>query len=114
MDQPQQPPRPTPDSVPNPAVRRLSLYLRQLEALKRTGRSTVSSKQLGQSLGLTDAQVQQLIATTKPHYHVSAGLHSQETNPPEAVIELAQPVLVEVQRHLAQLPDHDEARPASP
>lgn len=48
---------PRPDFVPNPAVRRLSLYLRQLEAFKRKDRRTVSSKQLGESLGLTDAQV---------------------------------------------------------
>lgn len=55
MDQPPPPSRPEP--VPNPAVRRLSLYLRQLEAFKRKDRRTVSSKQLGESLGLTDAQV---------------------------------------------------------
>ena len=54
-------PRP-PESVPNPAVRRLSLYLRQLESLHRTGRTTVSSKQLGESLGLTDAQVRKDLA----------------------------------------------------
>src|SRR5690348_15961130 len=46
-----------PDSVPDPAVRRLSLYLRQLESFQRKDRRTVSSKQLGESLGLTDAQV---------------------------------------------------------
>ena len=57
----QQPPR-QPESAPNPAVRRLSLYLRQLEALKRGGRTTVSSKQLGESLGLTDAQVRKDLA----------------------------------------------------
>lgn len=51
MDQPRQEP------VPNPAVRRLSLYLRQLESFKRKDRRTISSKQLGESLGLTDAQV---------------------------------------------------------
>jgi redox-sensing transcriptional repressor len=45
------------DLIPDPAVRRLSLYLRQLEAFKRDGRSTISSKQLGESLRLTDAQV---------------------------------------------------------
>jgi redox-sensing transcriptional repressor len=55
------PPRP-PDNVPNPAVRRLSLYLRQLEALKRSGRPTISSKQLGESLSLTDAQVRKDLA----------------------------------------------------
>ena len=48
---------PRPELIPNPAVRRLSLYLRQLEAFKRKDRRTVSSKQLGESLGLTDAQV---------------------------------------------------------
>jgi redox-sensing transcriptional repressor len=49
--------QPRPEPVPNPAVRRLSLYLRQLESFKRKDRRTVSSKQLGESLGLTDAQV---------------------------------------------------------
>ena len=49
--------QPRPELIPNPAVRRLSLYLRQLEAFKRNSRTTVSSKQLGESLGLTDAQV---------------------------------------------------------
>ena len=43
--------------VPNPAVRRLSLYLRQLEALDADRVATVSSHKLAQSLGLTDAQV---------------------------------------------------------
>lgn len=52
MEQPSRP-----DFVPNPAVRRLSLYLRQLETFKRKDKRTISSKQLGESLGLTDAQV---------------------------------------------------------
>src|SRR5690349_13185656 len=59
---PHQPTPRSPDSIPNPAVRRLSLYLRQLESLQRGGRTTVSSKQLGESLGLTDAQVRKDLA----------------------------------------------------
>jgi redox-sensing transcriptional repressor len=51
-----------PESIPNPAVRRLSLYLRQLESVQRTGRRTISSKQLGESLHLTDAQVRKDLA----------------------------------------------------
>jgi redox-sensing transcriptional repressor len=51
-----------PESIPNPAVRRLSLYLRQLEAFERKGRRTISSKQLGESLRLTDAQVRKDLA----------------------------------------------------
>ncbi len=50
------------DPIPNPAVRRLSLYLRQLESFKRKDRRTVSSKQLGESLHLTDAQVRKDLA----------------------------------------------------
>ena len=51
-----------PESIPNPAVRRLSLYLRQLETFGRKDRRTISSKQLGESLGLTDAQVRKDLA----------------------------------------------------
>jgi redox-sensing transcriptional repressor len=51
-----------PESIPNPAVRRLSLYLRQLESFSRKGRKTISSKQLGESLNLTDAQVRKDLA----------------------------------------------------
>jgi redox-sensing transcriptional repressor len=50
------------EPVPNPAVRRLSLYLRQLEGLRRKEQRTISSKQLGQSLHLTDAQVRKDLA----------------------------------------------------
>ena len=50
------------DSFPNPAVRRLSLYLRQLESFKRKDRRTISSRQLGESLNLTDAQVRKDLA----------------------------------------------------
>lgn len=51
-----------PEPIPNPAVRRLSLYLRELEAFHRAHRQTVSSKQLGESLGLSDAQVRKDLA----------------------------------------------------
>ncbi|HEV7299476.1 MAG TPA: redox-sensing transcriptional repressor Rex [Tepidisphaeraceae bacterium] len=52
----------SPEGIPNPAIRRLSLYLRQLEAFGRKDRRTISSKQLGESLGLTDAQVRKDLA----------------------------------------------------
>ena len=51
-----------PSQVPNPVVRRLSLYLRQLEALEADGVSTVSSHKLAQSLGLTAVQVRKDLA----------------------------------------------------
>ncbi len=73
MEHPRQP-----DAVPNPAVRRLSLYLRQLESLKRGGRNTVSSKQLGESLGLTDAQVRKDFAYFGQFGHPGIGYHVDE------------------------------------
>lgn len=44
------------------SVTRLSLYLRRLESLLRDGVTTVSSGQLGESLGVTDAQVRKDLA----------------------------------------------------
>lgn len=45
------------DELPRAVLERLSLYLRQLEALGRKGTKTVSSAELGRALGLTSAQV---------------------------------------------------------
>lgn len=45
-------------------------------------------KRLADPRGLSEAEARSLIAATKPHYHVTAGLHSGETSPPETVIEL--------------------------
>lgn len=50
------------DGIPAPAVRRLSLYLRQLEAFRTSNLQTVSSKQLGQAVQTTDAQVRKDLA----------------------------------------------------
>ena len=66
------------ESFPNPAVRRLSLYLRQLEAFKRAGRRTVSSKQLGESLNLTDAQVRKDLAYFGQFGHPGIGYRVEE------------------------------------
>ncbi len=38
--------------------------------------------------GLSADQTKQLIATTKPHYHLMGGLHSGETGPSEMLMEL--------------------------
>jgi hypothetical protein len=45
--------------------------------------------------GLTDERIRQLIATTKPHYHLIGGLHSSETGPPEMLMELVYRLAVE-------------------
>lgn len=67
-----------PESVPNPAVRRLSLYLRQLEDFERKARRTISSKQLGESLRLTDAQVRKDLAYFGQFGHPGIGYRVQD------------------------------------
>ena len=66
------------ESIPDPAVRRLSLYLRQLESFKRKDRRTISSKQLGESLGLTDAQVRKDLAYFGQFGHPGIGYRVDE------------------------------------
>jgi redox-sensing transcriptional repressor len=50
------------EPVPKAVVSRLSLYLRELQRLVRDGHLTISSNQLGNLLGLTDAQVRKDLA----------------------------------------------------
>src|SRR6476469_728400 len=64
--------------IPNPAARRLSLYLRQLETFKRKDRRTISSKQLGESLGLTDAQVRKDLAYFGQFGHPGIGYRVED------------------------------------
>ena len=55
------------------SVGRLSLYLRRLENLLREGTSKVSSRLLGESLGVTDAQVRKDLAYLGPLGHPGIG-----------------------------------------
>jgi redox-sensing transcriptional repressor len=59
-------PRETHAAEPRPSrasVGRLSLYLRRLEEISRDGERTVSSRQLAEALGVTDAQVRRDLAS---------------------------------------------------
>jgi redox-sensing transcriptional repressor len=70
--------QPRPELIPDPAVRRLSLYLRQLEVFARKDVRTISSKQLGESLGLTDAQVRKDLAYCGQFGHPGIGYRVDE------------------------------------
>ncbi len=67
-----------PELIPDPTVRRLSLYLRQLELFLRQGKETISSKQLGESLGLTDAQVRKDLGYFGTFGHPGVGYNIAE------------------------------------
>jgi redox-sensing transcriptional repressor len=62
-----------PGSIPKPAARRLSLYLRELSSRLEQGEETVSSKALGRTLGLTDAQVRKDLALFGQFGHPGRG-----------------------------------------
>lgn len=69
---------PKSEHIPTPAVRRLSLYLRQLEAFHAADRRTVSSRQLGEALGLSDAQVRKDFAYFGQFGHPGIGYRVPE------------------------------------
>jgi hypothetical protein len=82
------------------------LYVTSEANLKNLEVNRQNTKRIADPRGLTDAQVQQLVANTKPHYHISAGLHSGETNPPEAVIELAYRLAASEEPYIKQIRDN--------
>jgi redox-sensing transcriptional repressor len=51
-----------PANIPAPAVHRLSLYLRELEKLRRSDQRTVSSRELGDALKITATQIRKDLA----------------------------------------------------
>lgn len=67
-----------PAAVPKAVVSRLSLYLRELQHLIRDGQATVSSSQLGQLLGFTDAQVRKDLAYFGHFGHPGIGYRCDE------------------------------------
>ncbi|MDO8630629.1 MAG: redox-sensing transcriptional repressor Rex, partial [Phycisphaerales bacterium] len=69
------------ENIPAPAVRRLSLYLRQLEIFDAAGRRTVSSQQLGEALCISDAQVRKDLAYFGQFGHPGIGYRVAELIP---------------------------------
>ena len=64
--------------VPKAIVGRLSLYLRQLERFVRDGTKKVSSRSLGESLGISDAQVRKDLAYFGQFAHAGIGYQAEE------------------------------------
>ena len=56
--------------------------------------------------GLAPDQIKDLIATTKPHYHLMGGLHSGETGPSEMLMELVYRLAVETSPLIKQIRDN--------
>src|SRR4051812_2555259 len=64
--------------APKAVVGRVSLYLRQLEACARRNQETISSSQLGASLGIGDAQVRKDLAFFGQFGYPGIGYRTEE------------------------------------
>jgi len=65
-------------NVPKAVVSRLSLYLRELQRVIRDGQATISSTQLGQIIGVTDAQVRKDFANFGQFGYPGIGYRCEE------------------------------------
>lgn len=67
-----------PAPVPKAVVNRLSLYLRELQHLRRDGKETINSQGLGERLGFSDAQVRKDLANFGHFGQPGIGYRCQE------------------------------------
>jgi hypothetical protein len=82
------------------------VYVSSEANLKNLEQNRQNLKRLADPRGLTQVDAQQLIATTKPLYTLSAGLHSGETSPPEMLMELAYRLAVSEEPYIQQIRDN--------
>lgn len=73
--------------------------------LKNLERNRLNLKRLADPRGLTEEEAQRIVAATRLHYHITAGLHSGETSPPETVMELAYRLAVSEEPFIRQIRD---------
>ncbi len=76
------------------------------ENLKNLAHNRANLAKIADPRGLSDAQVRDLIANTKPHYHLIGGLHSGETGPSEMLMELAYRLATETSPLVTQIRDN--------
>jgi hypothetical protein len=74
--------------------------------IKSLAQNRANLAKIADPRGMTESQVRQLIATTKPHYHLMGGLHSGETGPSEMLMELAYRIVTETSPLISQIRDN--------
>ena len=82
------------------------VYITSEANLARLDQNRANMRRLADPRGLDPAEASRLIAATKPHYHLSAGLHSGETNTSEMLMELAYRVAASDEPYLRQIRDN--------
>jgi hypothetical protein len=73
--------------------------------LKSLDANRANLRRLADPRGLSDAEAERIISATRPHYHISAGLHSGETNPSEMLMELAYRLAASEEPYIRQIRD---------
>ncbi len=73
------------------------------ENMRRLDGNRHNLARLADPRGLTPEQVRELIATTRPDYHLLGGLHSGETGPSEMLMELVYRIATETSPLITQI-----------
>lgn len=81
----------------------LIAFITSEENLRNLEQNRQNLKRLADPRGLSEPEAARLIASTKPHYHFSAGLHSAETSPGEMVMEMAYRLAVSDEPYIQQI-----------
>ncbi len=76
------------------------------ENIRNLAHNRANLAKIADPRGLSDAQIRELIATTKPHYHLIGGLHSGETGPSEMLMELVYRLATETSPLITQIRDN--------
>ena len=76
------------------------------ENIKNAQKNRDNLAKIADPRGLTQEQIKQLVATTKPHYHFMGGLHSGETGPSEMLMELTYRLATETSPLIKQIRDN--------
>jgi len=71
--------------------------------IRNLDRNRANLARLSDPRGMTETQVNQLINSTKPHYHLMGGLHSGEVGPSEMLLELAYRLVAETSPLINQI-----------
>ena len=79
------------------------IWIASDENMKSLQKNRENLAKIADPRGLTPEQIKQLIATTKPHYHLMGGLHSGETGPSEMLMELAYRLVTETSPLIKQI-----------
>jgi hypothetical protein len=71
--------------------------------MRNLERNKANLKRIADPRGLSEAQANEIIASTKPHYHLMGGLHSGEVGPSEMLMELAYRLVAETSPMINQI-----------